>query len=168
MLKDPSTLDPPNVSYLSVSFGMSRSLFKFWNKNGFKTFYIRQKKNEITGEHSCMMIKSLQNSVLNFDFFFEEYKRRFLGLLKYDFCTVDIAIVMDLLDPNLSSKNEGSEKEDQIQTDFNLYFTELDLQRLTAYSSNKIDHYIVKDLIPKISELFFLNKFPNDAKLSYS
>ena len=35
------TLDPPLVSYLSVSFGMSRSLFKFWSKNNYKTFYVR-------------------------------------------------------------------------------------------------------------------------------
>ena len=52
-----------------------------------------------------MMIKSLNKSSLNFDFFFEEYKKRFLGLLKYDFCKIDIGIVMELLNPNLSSKN---------------------------------------------------------------
>lgn len=52
-----------------------------------------------------MMIKSLDKSSLNFDFFFEEYKKRFLGLLKYDFCKIDIGIVMELLNPNLSSKN---------------------------------------------------------------
>lgn len=49
-----------------------------------------------------MMIKSLKKSKLNFEFFFEEYKKRFLGLLKYDFSKIDIGIVMELLDPNLS------------------------------------------------------------------
>lgn len=56
-----------------------------------------------------MMIKSLDKSNLNFNFFFNEYKKRFLGLLKYDFCNIDIGIVMELLDPNLSSKNNNDE-----------------------------------------------------------
>lgn len=53
------------------------------------------------------MIKPLQNSTLNFQFFFEEYKKRFLGLLKYDFNNIDVGIIMDLLNPNLSSKNDN-------------------------------------------------------------
>lgn len=169
LLKKIEEIEPPKISYLSVAFGLSKNLFRYWKKNNFKTFYIRHVKNETTGEHSCMMIKSLDNSNLNFEFFFEQYKKRFVKLLKSDFIDLDLTIAFDILDPNLTiKKNVESEEKKNLKTNFDLYFSENDLQRLTAYGKNQIEHYIIKDLILDISDLFFAEKFPNEAKLSFS
>jgi N-acetyltransferase 10 len=39
---------PPKIDYLGTSFGLTKTLFKFWNKNKFEPVYIRQTKNDIT------------------------------------------------------------------------------------------------------------------------
>ena len=73
MLKLPCDLNPLNISYVSVSFGLSLQLAKFWNKVNFKPFYLRHKVTEVTGEHTCMMIRSLKKTNINFDFIFDEF-----------------------------------------------------------------------------------------------
>lgn len=51
-----SDMKPQLLHYVSVSFGVTEQLFEFWNKAGFRPFYVRQTPNELTGEHSCIMI----------------------------------------------------------------------------------------------------------------
>ncbi|CAG2180852.1 unnamed protein product, partial [Oppiella nova] len=45
------------LDYLGVSFGLTADLLKFWKKSGFVPIYVRQTANELTGEHSCIMLK---------------------------------------------------------------------------------------------------------------
>ena len=59
-----SDMKPQRLHYVSVSFGVTDKLFEFWNKAGFKPFYIRQTPNELTGEHSCIMLCPLDCSQL--------------------------------------------------------------------------------------------------------
>jgi N-acetyltransferase 10 len=44
-------LPPQRLNYISVSFGLTDSLFSFWNKTGMRPFYLRQTANDLTGEH---------------------------------------------------------------------------------------------------------------------
>lgn len=64
ILKKLSEVQPPPIDYLSVSFGLNLELYNFWKKNGFNPVYLRQTVNETTGEHSCIMIKPLQSSLV--------------------------------------------------------------------------------------------------------
>ena len=50
---------PERLHYLGVSYGVTTKLFNFWGKAGFVPVYMRQTTNELTGEHSCIMIKPL-------------------------------------------------------------------------------------------------------------
>ena len=50
------------LSYLGVSFGLTSDLLRFWKKIGYLPVYLRQTPNELTGEHSCIVLKEL-NSV---------------------------------------------------------------------------------------------------------
>mgnify|MGYP004445911625 FL=1 len=52
-------IKPPFIYYLGTSFGLTNNLYNFWNKNGYKTLYLAQNSNSITGEHSCIMIKPI-------------------------------------------------------------------------------------------------------------
>lgn len=45
------------LDYLGVSFGLTPELLKFWKRNKYVPVYIRQTKSDITGEHSCIMLR---------------------------------------------------------------------------------------------------------------
>ena len=40
---------------------MTKELFTFWKKNRFEPVYVRQTANELTGEHTCLMIRPLNH-----------------------------------------------------------------------------------------------------------
>lgn len=52
---------PERLDYLGVSFGLTVPLLKFWKRNEFVPVYIRQNSNDITGEHTCIMLKGLEH-----------------------------------------------------------------------------------------------------------
>ena len=43
--------------WMGVAFGLTSPLYNYYYKNGYGCVYIRQTENELTGEHSCIMIK---------------------------------------------------------------------------------------------------------------
>ncbi len=92
-----------------------------------------------------MMIKSLDAGKLNFRFFFEEYRKRFLRSLNYCFKDMELAIILEVLKPNFKmNKHELSHD----KVDFTTVFNELDYERLKAFAKNRINHVIIKDLVP--------------------
>ena len=50
---------PMPIHYLGTSFGLTKELFNFWRKNKFVPLYLRQTANDLTGEHTCLMIKPI-------------------------------------------------------------------------------------------------------------
>lgn len=84
-----SEIQPEPLDYLSVSYGLTPSLFKFWKRSGYIPLYIRQTTNELTGEHSCVMIKGLSSRQEEtkgwLSSFAQDFQRRFLSLLSYKF-----------------------------------------------------------------------------------
>ena len=55
---------PRQLDYLGVSFGLTNSLFRFWKSLGFAPVYVRQTPNELTGEHSCIVVSDISSFVL--------------------------------------------------------------------------------------------------------
>jgi len=78
------------LDYLGVSFGLTQSLFKFWKRSGFAPTYLRQTANDLTGEHSCIMLKLLHASdsppetVAWLPAFYADFRRRILNLLSFE------------------------------------------------------------------------------------
>lgn len=62
LLKRLGEVRPPHIDYMGVSFGLTHELFNFWSKNKYLPVYLRQTINELTAEHTCIMIKALQTS----------------------------------------------------------------------------------------------------------
>lgn len=56
-------LQPEQLNYLGVSYGLTPTLFKFWKRSGYVPMYIRQTANDLTGEHTCIMIRSLSSTM---------------------------------------------------------------------------------------------------------
>jgi len=75
------------LHWLGASFGLTASLFNFWRKGGYVPTYLRQTANELTSEHTCIMMKELVCSDLPdappvgwSASFSADFSRRFLAL----------------------------------------------------------------------------------------
>ncbi len=50
---------PEILDYVGVSYGLTQPLIKFWKRASFAPVYLRQTANDLTGEHTCVMIRPL-------------------------------------------------------------------------------------------------------------
>lgn len=49
------------LHYVGVSYGLTDQLLKFWQRLGFVGMYLRQTASDVTGEHTCIMLKPLMS-----------------------------------------------------------------------------------------------------------
>ena len=80
-----------------VSYGLTQDLLRFWKKCGFVPVYLRQTANDLTGEHSAIMLRLIHHQddddvdddeVSESKWLSEfgvDFKRRFVNLLGFDF-----------------------------------------------------------------------------------
>jgi N-acetyltransferase 10 len=80
------------LHWLGVSYGMTEELLKFWKRAGYMPVYLRQTTNELTGEHTCVMLRELDAADLDTKaapgwtvHYTDDFKRRFVALLGYQF-----------------------------------------------------------------------------------
>jgi N-acetyltransferase 10 len=97
-----------SIDYLGVSFGLSSDLLKFWKKNHFLPIYLRQTASDLTGEHSCIMIKSIQSAdktpwVYSY---YQDFRRRLISLLGYQFRSFTPGIVLNLLQQGIYAETK--------------------------------------------------------------
>jgi hypothetical protein len=53
---------PEKLDYLGVSYGLTPQLLRFWKRSGYIPLYVRQTSNELTGEHTCVMVRGLSST----------------------------------------------------------------------------------------------------------
>lgn len=180
--KRPKTTLPPLLSklserkaekldYLGTSYGLTAQLLKFWKKNGFVPLYIRQTANELTGEHSCIMIKMIdygedhESKAKNWltDFYFD-FRKRFINLLGYQFANFRSSLALSIL------QNENVKIDHMIRpldkTSLESHLSLYDLKRLEKYSQNLVDYHLIVDLLPAVARLYFQRKFMDEVSLS--
>jgi N-acetyltransferase 10 len=115
-----SILDRPaeRLHWIGISFGLTSELLSFWTKLGFSPLYLRQTVNDITGEHSCVVVKELDCSNLIesgeedeesipsngwLQSFVEDYRRRLIALFGFgSFRSFSSMLGLLLLDPQRS------------------------------------------------------------------
>lgn len=96
-----------------------------------------------------------------------DFRRRFISLLSYEFKTMDIALAVDILSPNITTKQVEEETEEELDsTKLSIFITHLDLKRLNAYADNMVDFHLILDLLPTLCRLFFYKDF-GSLKVSY-
>ena len=88
-----------SIDYLGVSYGLSSDLLKFWKKNQFLPVYIRQTASDLTGEYSCIMLKTIYTSnqtswLLSY---YQDFRRRLISLLGYQFRIFTPGMVLNLI-----------------------------------------------------------------------
>lgn len=113
---------PETLQWLGVSFGLTRELHGFWSKLGFVPLYIRQTINDVTGEHTCVMLRglsseqakaaALSSGILHsgdsarprwLASFHDDFRRRLTSLAGFDFRHLSSMLLLDVLQVNFLS-----------------------------------------------------------------
>lgn len=162
------------LDYLSVSYGLTQSLLKFWKRAGFVPVYLRQTANDLTGEHSCIMLKNLhqddemeQNGV-EFAWltdYFTKFRRRILRLFGYEFSKFPATLALSMLELKNVSVSAKVKRKFVSREELAFWFTDSDLKRLASYAGNMVDYRLITDLLPNIAFLYFDDRLSQDVKL---
>ncbi len=88
-----------SIDYLGVSYGLSSDLLKFWKKNQFLPIYLRPTASDLTGEYSCIMLKTIHASEQAPWLFsyYQDFRRRLLSLFGYQFRSFTPGMVLNLI-----------------------------------------------------------------------
>ena len=169
---------PPALDYVGVSFGLTAQLHRFWKRKEFTPVYLRQTANDLTGEHTCVMLHAFGDADADAEAamterdlgwlaeFARDFQTRFLSLLSYgafrSFSSV-MALAIDEA-AALGAQKAGSSFQSQKSGDalskkeLDAIFTPFDLKRLDAYASNMLDWHVILDLLPTIAQLYFTGR----------
>ncbi|XP_014734360.1 PREDICTED: N-acetyltransferase 10 [Sturnus vulgaris] len=155
-----------HLDYLGVSYGLTPRLLKFWKRAGFVPVYLRQTPNDLTGEHSCIMLKMLNEEESEQEpwltAFWKDFRRRFLSLLSYQFSTFSPSLALNILqNKNIKQQPQAAISRAELESVFIPY----DLKRLEMYSRNMVDYHLIMDMVPTIARMFFLSQM-GDISLS--
>jgi N-acetyltransferase 10 len=147
---------PEALNYLGVSFGLTEQLLKFWKRAGYVPVYLRQTTNDLTGEHSCIMLNVLNddNSDDWLSAYWVDFRRRFTNLLSFQFSKFSPSLALSVL----TNKTKKVEAKNLSKTELEIYLTSYDIKRLEMYSNNLVDYHLIMDLIPTLAKLYFLNQ----------
>eukprot|EP00033_Pygsuia_biforma_P001981 GCRY01002204.1.p1 GENE.GCRY01002204.1~~GCRY01002204.1.p1 ORF type:complete len:636 (+),score=248.34 GCRY01002204.1:1893-3800(+) len=162
---------PERLHYVGVSFGLTQSLFGFWAKNNYSPVYLRQTSNDLTGEHTCIMLHPLDTATMATSVqpdwlkaYVADFQRRFSALLSYQFSSFPSTLALRLLPPPSSATPDR-------ECDISLLkgrFTPFDMKRLEAYTKHLVDYHVIMDLMPSLAHLFFVEKIPVTLAASQS
>ncbi|ORY82898.1 putative nucleolus protein [Leucosporidium creatinivorum] len=158
LLQRLSERQPENLDYLGTSYGVTPLLFKFWKRAGYVPLYMRQTTNDLTGEHSCVMLRGLNKnkdeSASWLSAFSVDFRKRFISLLSYKFREFASVTALSVLE----AANAGDIAE--------VGRTLVAEDRLDSYANNMLDYHVILDLLPTLAALYFSRRFPADVKLS--
>ena len=174
-------VEAPRLDWLGTSFGLTESLHRFWTRACMRLLYLRQTSNELTGEHSAIMVRALPRRTGVDDVWLSAFvgdtKRRILSLLSGPFRHVNVKLAMAVLE-NLDTIDSASGSSTALQNrtgsstakidvdELSYFLTPHDLKRLELYGRNLCDHHLVTDLLPSIARLYFTGRFGSDFSLS--
>ncbi|TFK22700.1 DUF699-domain-containing protein [Coprinopsis marcescibilis] len=165
LLKRLSELKPDTLDYLGVSYGMTPTLLRFWKRAGYVPLYVRQTASDLTGEHTCVMVRGLNSSAQGdlewLKEFAKDFRRRFLTLLSFkfrEFGSVTALSVLEAVNSGIRKIADGDEASPLGSQELSYLFTPFDLKRLEAYANNSLDYHVVQDLFPAIAQLYLTHR----------
>ncbi|KAI2476915.1 Nucleolar ATPase Kre33 [Pyrenophora tritici-repentis] len=164
-------LKAPKLDYVGVSYGLTPQLHRFWKRASFVPVYLRQTPNDLTGEHTCIMLRSLETTSSDGSWvaaFAKDFQKRFLSLLSYHFRTFPSITSLSIEE----SASAGSKLDADLaatpitKAELDALFTPFDLKRLESYANNMLDYHVILDMLPSIATLYFTSRFKGIVKLS--
>ncbi|KAI5868222.1 DUF699-domain-containing protein [Durotheca rogersii] len=159
---------PENLEYMGVSYGLTQPLHKFWARAVFVPVYLRQTANDLTGEHTCVMLRPLNDDREWLGAFASDFHRRFLALLSYKFrefpCV--LALSIDQSATAGAQLDPSNQLPELTKPELDRLFTPFDCKRLESYSRGVLDHHAILDLVPKLAEVYFTGPLKPSIKLT--
>ncbi|KAF2202862.1 DUF699-domain-containing protein [Delitschia confertaspora ATCC 74209] len=166
-----SQIKSPQLDYVGVSYGLTAPLHKFWKRASFVPVYLRQTPNDLTGEHTCVMLRSLETTSSDGSWvaaFAKDFHRRFLSLLSYQFRTFPSVLSLSI-DESASAGNKLDVElapKSLAKSELDALFSPFDLKRLDSYANNMLDYHVILDMLPSIAMLYFTGRLKGQIKLS--
>lgn len=171
---------PAQLDYIGVSFGLTPQLHKFWKRAKFVPVYLRQTPNDLTGEHTCVMLRTLQQGTLDEEddeaasdgdwiaAFARDFHRRFLSLLSFNFRSFPSVLALSIDESTSAAflKSEQTTSSPLTKRLLNRHFSPHDLRRLDSYAANMLDYHVILDLLPTIAQLYFTGPLRQHVTLS--
>ncbi|KAK3376713.1 GNAT acetyltransferase 2-domain-containing protein [Lasiosphaeria ovina] len=161
---------PQRLDYVGVSYGLTQPLHKFWKRASFAPVYLRQTANDLTGEHTCVMLRPLKdgNDQSWLGAFANDFHRRFLSLLSYKFREFPSILALTIEESAIEGAKLDPTNEPALikKSDLDGLLTPFDHKRLESYSNGILDYHVVLDLIPTVAYLYFTGRLKSDSKLS--
>ncbi|EMC95243.1 hypothetical protein BAUCODRAFT_72924 [Baudoinia panamericana UAMH 10762] len=165
---------PAGLEYIGVSYGLTQPLHKFWKRAGFVPVYLRQTPNDLTGEHTAVMLRTLETASSDPSWlgaYAQDFHKRFLSLLSYQFRTfgsVQALAIDESANLGIKLLTEGEKVKPLDKAHLDDTFTPFDLKRLDSYANSMIDYHAILDLLPSIAELYFTGRMRNDNGIRLS
>ncbi|KAH8700618.1 putative nucleolar ATPase Kre33 [Talaromyces proteolyticus] len=162
---------PDSLDYVGVSYGLTPSLHKFWKRASFAPVYLRQTANELTGEHSCVMLRTLaagSNDISWLSAYARDFHKRFLSLLSYQFKEFPSVLSLSICE----SASAGSKSDPTFSPSpltkamLDGAFSPFDLKRLDSYANNMLDYHVILDMVPTTAQFYFLGNLHGKVNLS--
>ncbi|KAI0695980.1 GNAT acetyltransferase 2-domain-containing protein [Cytidiella melzeri] len=163
---------PETLDYLGVSYGLTPQLLRFWKRAGFVPLYLRQTQSELTGEHSCVMVRGLNSSSEEelqwLGEFSKDFRRRFLSLLSFKFREFGSVTALSVLEAANSAVKKIDEDPSRAlsSAELGLHLTPFDLKRLESYANNMLDYHVILDLLPTVATFYFEKRLGMGIRLS--
>jgi N-acetyltransferase 10 len=166
-----SELAAPKLDYVGVSYGLTSQLHKFWKRQQFVPVYLRQTPNDLTGEHTCIMLRSLETTSSDGSWvaaFAKDFQKRFLSLLSYQFRSFPSVTSLSIEE----SASHGANLDTELQAapltkaELDALFSPFDLKRLDSYANNMLDYHVILDMLPSIATLYFAGRLKTQVKMS--
>ncbi|KAK2747523.1 hypothetical protein FQN57_002015 [Myotisia sp. PD_48] len=166
-----SERQPDSLDYVGVSFGLTQPLHKFWKRGQFAPVYLRQTPNDLTGEHSCVMLRTLStgsNDVSWLGAYVGDFHKRFQTLLSYQFRDFPSVLSLSISESaNAVSKIDPSTNPPALtKAVIDAAFSPFDLKRLDSYANNLLDYHVILDMVPIIASLYFSRRLTPGVNLS--
>ncbi|KAH7925148.1 DUF699-domain-containing protein [Leucogyrophana mollusca] len=172
LLQRLSERKPETLDYLGVSYGLTPQLLRFWKRAGYVPLYIRQTTSELTGEHTCVMVRGLNSSAEGelewMGEFAKDFRRRFLTLLSFKFREFGSVTALSVIEAaNAGVKKLENDKAKVLgSSELSMLMTPFDLKRLESYANNMLDYHVILDLLPTVASLYFEKRCGDEIKLS--
>ena len=155
------------LDYLGVSFGLAHGLFRFWRRLGFLPVYVRLTPNELTAEHTCILLHDLRSDAASAGVggapggirsLYEDWRRRFLSLLGYQLRDLPVGLALAMLEMTSASSSVPLTYQE-----LQWHCSPHDRQRLASYARDLLDYHVVLDMVPLLARLYFLRRFDAEA-----
>lgn len=162
---------PTQLDYVGVSYGLTRPLHKFWKRAGYAPVYLRQTANELTGEHSCIMMRTLSTSEQDpawLGAFARDFQKRFHSLLGFQFREFEsvLSLSIDESASNGAKLDTTSPPMPLTKAELDAVFSPFDLKRLDSYANNMLDYHVILDMVPTMASLYLSGRLKYAVKLS--